>query len=154
MLFRSVSQSRYLATNMQTTMKLVRDELDTNTTIINNHHIASNIELTATLDYQTPTPMHPNPTLETELRKTQTHITSTQTELTTHTKQDTGKNRQLFANESLLTPELPTTPIKPQHPIETATPTTPTIDPRTLDAMHFELHDLRELIKMQLNSIT
>ncbi|HBZ95600.1 MAG TPA: flagellar biosynthesis protein FlhF [Pseudomonas sp.] len=144
---------RFFAADMRTAMKLVRDELGADASIIGNRRVAGGVELTAALDYQAPTPVRPNPALEAELRKTQARIASAQAELTTRAEQDAGKDRQLFANESLLAPELPATPVKPQRPVEAAAPATPAVDPRALDAMRFELHGLRELIEVQLGSI-
>ena len=144
---------RFFAADMRTAMKLVRDELGADAAIIGNRRVAGGVELTAALDYQVPAPVRPNPALEAELRKTQARIASAQAELTTRAEQDAGKDRQLFANESLLAPELPATPVKPQRPVEAAAPATPAVDPRALDAMRFELNGLRELIEVQLGSI-
>ena len=144
---------RFFAVDMRTAMKLVRDELGADAAIIGNRRVAGGVELTAALDYQAPTPVRPNPALEAELRKTQARIASAQAELTTRAEQDAGKDRQLFANESLLAPELPATPVKPQRPVEAVAPATPAVDPRALDAMRFELNGLRELIEVQLGSI-
>ena len=144
---------RFFAADMRTAMKLVRDELGADAAIIGNRRVAGGVELTAALDYQAPTPVRPNPALEAELRKTQARIASAQAELTTRAEQDAGKDRQLFANESLLAPELPATPVKPQRPVEAVAPATPAVDPRALDAMRFELNGLRELIEVQLGSI-
>jgi flagellar biosynthesis protein FlhF len=144
---------RFFAADMRTAMKLVRDELGADAAIIGNRRVAGGVELTAALDYQvTPAPVRPNPALEAELRKTQARIASAQAELATRAEQDAGKDRQLFANESLVAPELPATPVKPQRPAEPA-PVQPAVDPRALDAMRFELHGLRELIEVQLGSI-
>ena len=144
---------RFFAADMRTAMKLVRDELGADASIIGNRRVAGGVELTAALDYQVPAPVRPNPALEAELRKTQARIASAQAELSTRAEQDAGKDRQLFANESLLAPELPATPVKPQRPVEAAAPATPAVDPRALDAMRFELNGLRELIEVQLGSI-
>jgi flagellar biosynthesis protein FlhF len=144
---------RFFAADMRTAMKLVRDELGADASIIGNRRVAGGVELTAALDYQAPAPVRANPALEAELRKTQARIANAQAELTTRAEQDGGKDRQLFANESLLAPELLATPVKPQRPAEAAAPATPAVDPRALDAMRFELHGLRELIEVQLGSI-
>lgn len=144
---------RFFAADMRTAMKLVRDELGADAAIIGNRRVAGGVELTAALDYQVPAPVRPNPALEAELRKTQARIASAQAELSTRAEQDAGKDRQLFANESLLAPELPATPVKPQRPVEAVAPAAPAVDPRALDAMRFELNGLRELIEVQLGSI-
>ncbi|EJO94075.1 flagellar biosynthesis regulator FlhF [Ectopseudomonas mendocina DLHK] len=145
---------RFFAADMRTAMKLVRDELGADAAIIGNRRVAGGVELTAALDYQVaPVPVRPNPALEAELRKTQARIASAQAELATRAEQDAGKDRQLFANESLLAPELPATPVKPQRAAEPAPVAAPAVDPRALEAMRFELHGLRELIEVQLGSI-
>ncbi|MGQ7958413.1 flagellar biosynthesis protein FlhF [Pseudomonas sp. SP16.1] len=145
---------RFFAADMRTAMKLVRDELGADAAIIGNRRVAGGVELTAALDYQvTPAPVRPNPALEAELRKTQARIASAQAELATRAEQDAGKDRQLFANESLVAPELPVTPVKPQRPAAEPAPTQPGVDPYALDAMRFELNGLRELIEVQLGSI-
>lgn len=145
---------RFFAADMRTAMKLVRDELGADAAIIGNRRVAGGVELTAALDYQvTPAPVRPNPALEAELRKTQARIANAQAELATRAEQDALKDRQLFANDSLVAPELPVTPVKPQRPVEKPVAAAPSVDPRALDAMRFELHGLRELIEVQLGSI-
>lgn len=142
---------RFFAADMRTAMKLVRDELGADASIIGTRRVAGGVELTAALDYQA-APSRPNPALEAELRKTQARIASAQAELAGG-EQDAGKDRQLFANESLVAPELPATPIKPLRPSEPAPVSAPAVEQRALDAMRFELNGLRELIEMQLGSI-
>lgn len=145
---------RFFAADMRTAMKLVRDELGADAAIIGNRRVAGGVELTAALDYQVaPAPVRPNPALEAELRKTQARIANAQAELATRAEQDSSKDRQLFANDSLVAPELPATPVKPQRPVEKPVAAAPSVDPRALDAMRFELHGLRELIEVQLGSI-
>lgn len=145
---------RFFAADMRTAMKLVRDELGADAAIIGNRRVAGGVELTAALDYQVaPAPVRPNPALEAELRKTQARIAGAQAELAMRAEQSTA-NRQLFANESLLAPELPVTPVRAPRPAE-ATPqaAAPAVDPAALEAMRFELNGLRELIEVQLGSI-
>src|SRR5690606_17029317 len=91
--------------------------------------------------------------LEAELRKTQARIASAQAELATRAEQDAGKDRQLFANESLIAPELPATPVKPPRPQAAPVQAAPAVEQHALDAMRFELNGLRELIEVQLGSI-
>jgi flagellar biosynthesis protein FlhF len=69
---------RFFAADMRTAMKLVRDELGADASIIGNRRVAGGVELTAALDYQAPMPVRPNPALEAELRKTQARIASAQ----------------------------------------------------------------------------
>lgn len=145
---------RFFAADMRTAMKLVRDELGADAAIIGNRRVAGGVELTAALDYQVaPAPVRPNPALEAELRKTQARIVNAQAELATRAEQDALKDRQLFANDSLVAPELPATPVKPPRPVAKPAAAVPSVDPHALDAMRFELHGLRELIEVQLGSI-
>ena len=148
---------RFFAADMRTAMKLVRDELGADAAIIGNRRVAGGVELTAALDYQVAqAPSRPNPALEAELRKTQARIANAQAELATRAEQDSLKDRQLFANDSLVAPELPVTPVKsvkPARSVAEKPAAAPSVDPRALDAMRFELHGLRELIEVQLGSI-
>lgn len=144
---------RFFAADMRTAMKLVRDELGADASIIGNRRVAGGVELTAALDYQVPAEpaRQANPALEAELRKTQAKIASAQAELTTRSQVDAGKDRQLFgAAPSLPVDSLATALRQPQAaPVAPAAAT----DQRALDAMRFELHGLRELIEVQLGSI-
>ena len=149
---------RFFAADMRTAMKLVRDELGADASIIGNRRVAGGVELTAALDYQPTAPARQaNPALEAELRKTQAKIANAQAELTIRAVADERKDRQLFANESLIAPELPATAVKAQRPIaaeqQATRPAAAAVDQRALDAMRFELHGLRELIEVQLGSI-
>jgi flagellar biosynthesis protein FlhF len=149
---------RFFAADMRTAMKLVRDELGADASIIGNRRVAGGVELTAALDYQPATPTRQaNPALEAELRKTQAKIANAQAELTIRAVADERKDRQLFANESLIAPELPATAVKAQRPVAApqpqARPVAAAMDQHALDAMRFELHGLRELIEVQLGSI-
>lgn len=152
---------RFFAADMRTAMKLVRDELGADASIIGNRRVAGGVELTAALDYQAPTPpaRQPNRALEAELRKTQAQIATAQAELISRAVVDENKDRQLFANESLVAPELLATPVKAPRPqpVAAAKPQPQAqaagVDQRSLDAMRFELHGLRELIEVQLGSI-
>ena len=141
---------RFFAADMRTAMKLVRDELGADASIIGNRRVAGGVELTAALDYQVPAApsRQPNPALEAELRKTQAKIATAQAELTTRTQVDTGKDRQLFgAAASLPADSLAAVMQKSQAAPAAAA------DQHALDAMRFELHGLRELIEVQLGSI-
>ena len=141
---------RFFAADMRTAMKLVRDELGADASIIGNRRVAGGVELTAALDYQVPAApaRQPNPALEAELRKTQAKIATAQAELTTRTQVDASKDRQLFgAADSLPADSLAAVMRKSQAAPAAAT------DQRALDAMRFELHGLRELIEVQLGSI-
>lgn len=149
---------RFFAADMRQAMKLVRDELGADAAIIGNRRVAGGVELTAALDYQLPAEpaRQPNPALEAELRKTQAKIANAQADLTSRTVADQRKDRQLFANESIIAPELPASMVKAQRPAAAQmapAPVRPAADQGAIDAMRFELHGLRELIEVQLGSI-
>jgi len=141
---------RFFAADMRTAMKLVRDELGADASIIGNRRVAGGVELTAALDYQVPAApaRQPNPALEAELRKTQAKIATAQAELSTRAQIDSGKDRQLFGAAA----SLPADSLAAVLRNSQAAPAAAT-DQRALDAMRFELHGLRELIEVQLGSI-
>jgi flagellar biosynthesis protein FlhF len=141
---------RFFAADMRQAMKLVRDELGADASIIGNRRVAGGVELTAALDYQIPAApaRQPNAALETELRQTQARIASAQAELVTRTQTDASKDRQLFAEE----------PVAPQGDLDAAlrmaAPAPMTSgDQGALEAMRSELHGLRELLEVQLGSM-
>ncbi|WP_439859041.1 flagellar biosynthesis protein FlhF [Pseudomonas sp. MBLB4136] len=141
---------RFFAADMRQAMKLVRDELGADASIIGNRRVAGGVELTAALDYQIPAAptRQPNPALEAELRKTQSRIASAQAELTTRAQADEGKDRQLFGvPPSAPADSLAAVLAKPKPQARAST------DQHALDAMRSELSGLRELIEVQLGSI-
>lgn len=141
---------RFFAADMRTAMKLVRDELGADASIIGNRRVAGGVELTAALDYQIPAApvRQPNPALEAELRQTQAKIASAQAELVSRAQGDAGKDRQLLgAPPSMPAASLAAALQQPQNAAAAVS------DQRALDAMRFELHGLRELIEVQLGSI-
>lgn len=142
---------RFFAADMRTAMKLVRDELGADASIIGNRRVAGGVELTAALDYQVPAAptRQPNPALEAELRKTQAKIATAQAELATRAQVESKKDRQLFVDSlnASLDMDIPVTP----KPVSTSVAAG--VDQQALDAMRFELHGLRELIEVQLGSI-
>jgi flagellar biosynthesis protein FlhF len=144
---------RFFAADMRQAMKLVRDELGADASIIANRRVAGGVELTAALDYQVPAApsRQPNLELETELRKTQARISSAQTELNTRVQADAGKDGQLFAAPTKF-PEVSAAASSRSAPQPVAA-ALPGADQRVLEAMRFELHGLRELIEVQLGSI-
>ncbi|MEX6503051.1 flagellar biosynthesis protein FlhF [Pseudomonas zhanjiangensis] len=141
---------RFFAADMRQAMKLVRDELGADASIIGNRRVAGGVELTAALDYQIPAApaRQANPALEAELRKTQSRIASAQAELATRGQADAGKDRQLFGG-------MPEVPADKPSVTPLAAPVQPVVagDQRALEAMRFELNGLRELIEVQLGSI-
>ncbi len=146
---------RFFAADMRQAMKLVRDELGADASIIGNRRVAGGIELTAALDYQAPVAAarQPNAELEAELRLTQAKIVEASAELTTRAKADAGKDRQMFAEQlSALVAQAEPEPVRKPAAAPAAVKA-PAADQRSLDAMRFELQGLRELIEVQLGSI-
>ncbi|WP_263139327.1 flagellar biosynthesis protein FlhF [Pseudomonas sp. RIT-PI-AD] len=150
---------RFFAADMRQAMKLVRDELGADAAIIGNRRVAGGVELTAALDYQTPTPPPakalPNPALEAELRKTQARLANAKTELSIRA-QDAGlKDRQMFAAEAAgMPPDSLAAVLRQQRaPAKPAAAAEAGGDKIALDAMRSELLGLRELIEVQLGSI-
>ncbi len=142
---------RFFAADMRQAMKLVRDELGADASIIGNRRVAGGVELTAALDYQPAViaPRQPNQALEQELRKTQARIVEAKAELTTRAQLDGGKDRQMFADQLQAASKLSQAVAEqPLNPVASAA-----IDQHSLDAMRFELTGLRELIEVQLGSI-
>ncbi len=151
---------RFFAADMRQVMKLVRDELGADASIIGTRRVAGGVELTAALDYQAPVmpARQPNPELENELRRTQSMLVSAQADLATRVAGEKMKDGQLFANESIVAPELPASFVRPERPKPAAAPAPEpakavATDQRSLDAMRFELNGLRELIEVQLGSM-
>ncbi len=154
---------RFFAADMRQVMKLVRDELGADASIIGTRRVAGGVELTAALDYQAPMipARQPNPELEVELRRTQSMLISAQADLATRVSGEKMKDGQLFANESIIAPELPASFVRPERPKPAAAAVPPApaqaravaTDQRSLDAMRFELNGLRELIEVQLGSM-
>lgn len=142
---------RFFAADMRQAMKLVRDELGADASIIANRRVAGGVELTAALDYQIPAApvRQANPELEVELRKTQAKIATAQAELTSRVEADAGQNGQLFA--APVAPQAKPAP-RAATPRSVAAPAL-AVDQHALEAMRFELHGLRELIEVQLGSI-
>jgi len=143
---------RFFAADMRQAMKLVRDELGADATIIANRRVAGGVELTAALDYQAPPvpARQANPALEAELRKTQAKIASAHAELSTRSQLDAGKDRQLFG-AAAATPQADSLDavLKRQQ----QKPAAAAVDQSALDSMRSELHGLRELIEMQMGSM-
>ncbi|MDU9412323.1 flagellar biosynthesis protein FlhF [Pseudomonas sp. zfem005] len=159
---------RFFAADMRQAMKLVRDELGADASIIGTRRVAGGVEITAALDYPmpAPAPSKPNPALEAELRRTQARIAEAHAELSNRGGQaDAGKNRQLVADRSDVSAESLAAAMRPQRterasasPVAAAAaqpkaPAPAAADQRSLDAMRFELNGLRELIEVQLGSI-
>ena len=135
---------RFFAADMRQAMKLVRDELGADASIIGTRRMAGGVELTAALDYEMPAApqRQPNAELEVELRKTQARIAA--------------------AHAQVAAPELPESlrqrapaAVAPaaERPLPSAVGVEAALDQRALAAMRSELHGLRELIEVQLGSM-
>jgi flagellar biosynthesis protein FlhF len=162
---------RFFAADMRQAMKLVRDELGDDASIIGTRRVAGGVELTAALDYEMPaTPARqPNAELEAELRKTQSTIAMAHAELSTRAQPEAAKNRQMFDDGLSMTAlddpfvdlllEQPPVPASVEMPQVAAAPAAPVAvaaapsDQRALDAMRSELSGLRELIESQMGSM-
>ena len=134
---------RFFAADMRIAMKMVRDELGADASIVGNRRVAGGVELTAVLDYPSePSTSRANPALEAELRKTQARIAGAHAELSQPLAAQAAKNRQLLD-------EKPAASVPAQGASSGSGP----VDQRAFDAMYSELHGLRELIEVQLGSI-
>lgn len=139
---------RFFAADMRQAMKLVRDELGADASIIGNRRVAGGVELTAALDYQMPAApsRQANPELESELRKTQSMIATAHSELLSRNESGT-KNLQLEQEDA--SPSVATA----HNPHTTQASSGGHVEHSALDAMRQELNGLRELIEMQLGSL-
>lgn len=142
---------RFFAADMRQAMKLVRDELGADASIIGNRRVAGGVELTAALDYEIPAApqRQANPVLEAELRKTQAQIASAHAELETRGAAVSASNRQLLVEDE---PEFTLAELDMQ-PVAAPRATTAAVDQQALDAMRSELHGLREMLEGQLGSM-
>ena len=93
---------RYFAADMRSAMKLVRDEMGPEASIIANRRVAGGLELTAALDYEAPRLTPPTPGLDAELKKTQERIISARASLQAGERPSAGPsvNRQLFGDST------------------------------------------------------
>ena len=89
---------RFFAADMRQAMKLVRDEMGADASIIANRRVAGGVELTAALDYEAPRVTPPTPGLDQELKKTQERIVKARAQLGEAGQPADGPqvNRQLF----------------------------------------------------------
>ncbi|KJK00443.1 flagellar biosynthesis regulator FlhF [Pseudomonas sp. 21] len=144
---------RFFAADMRQAMKLVRDELGPDASIIGNRRVAGGVELTAALDYQAPVAASkPNPALEAELRKTQAKIAQARADLSAPARATDGvrKDRQMYGTEAPRRSAAETLAAAMDAPVA---PAPATVGQQALEAMRFELNGLRELIEVQLGSI-
>ncbi|TLP72235.1 flagellar biosynthesis protein FlhF [Pseudomonas nitroreducens] len=144
---------RFFAADMRQAMKLVRDELGPDASIIGNRRVAGGVELTAALDYQAPVAASkPNPALEAELRKTQAKIAQAKADLSAPTRASDSVrgDRQMYGTEKPRRSAAETLAAAMDAPVA---PAPATVGQQALEAMRFELNGLRELIEVQLGSI-
>ncbi len=138
---------RFFAADMRQAMKLVREALGPDATIIGNRRVAGGIELTAALDFplaEAP-PEQPNAELEAELRKTQSKIAEAHAELSAPAVKI--GNRQILGE----TPAERPVPA-PAASAAASTPGEMAGAQQAFDVVRSELSGLRELIEMQLGS--
>src|SRR5690554_2275556 len=160
---------RFFAADMRSAMKLVRDEMGADASIIANRRVAGGIELTAALDYEAPRLTPPTPGLDTELKKTQERILSARANLQAGETPAAGPsvNRQLFgdsmrqaaergspvARELLdrLNSERAAPAAEAPAGAAASAAAAPAAD--SLDVMRAEIAGLRELLESQLGSL-
>jgi len=161
---------RFFAADMRQAMKLVRDELGADASIIGNRRVVGGVELTAALDYEAPRLTPPTPGLSQELRKTQEKILNARAQL------DAGErslgapqvNRQLFGDtlrqaaedgspvaEQLLArlQDERSTPVAVSAAVAQTEPVSSRDSDSGLGAMRAELAGLREMLEAQLGSM-
>ncbi|MFJ3260240.1 flagellar biosynthesis protein FlhF [Pseudomonas sp. NPDC086581] len=144
---------RFFAADMRQAMKLVRDELGPDASIIGNRRVAGGVELTAALDYQAPVAASkPNPALEAELRKTQAKIAQAKADLSAPSRASDSVrgDRQMYGTEKPRRSAVETLAAAMDAPVA---PAPAAAGQQALEAMRFELNGLRELIEVQLGSI-
>lgn len=160
---------RFFAADMRSAMKLVRDEMGADASIIANRRVAGGIELTAALDYEAPRLTPPTPGLDTELKKTQERILSARASLQAGETPAAGPsvNRQLFgdsmrqaaergspvARELLdrLNSERAAPAAEAPAAAAASAAAAPAAD--SLDVMRAEIAGLRDLLESQLGSL-
>ena len=157
---------RFFAADMRTAMKLVRDEMGAEASIIANRRVAGGIELTAALDYEAPRLTPPTPGLDTELKKTQERIISARASLQAGERPAGGPsvNRQLFGESTREAAEQGSSVARDllerlhserSEPAAEA-PERPVAPPPAtgeLDGMRAEIAGLRDLLESQLGGL-
>ncbi|WP_339650431.1 flagellar biosynthesis protein FlhF [Halopseudomonas pelagia] len=163
---------RFFAADMRQAMKLVRDELGADASIIANRRVVGGVELTAALDYEAPRLTPPTPGLSQELKKTQERIVTARAQLEAGERSSAGPsvNRQLFG-EAMQQAAQQGSPVArdllDRLNSEVAQPATPAASekaaPRAiaseaesgsgLNAMRAEIAGLREMLEAQLGNM-
>lgn len=163
---------RFFAADMRQAMKLVRDELGADASIIANRRVVGGVELTAALDYEAPRLTPPTPGLSQELKKTQERIVTARAQLEAGERTSTGPsvNRQLFGETMRQaaqdgSPEarefldrLNSEMSQPAAPKVKEQPATRVPEPEAesgsgLSAMRAEIAGLREMLEAQLGNM-
>lgn len=165
---------RFFAADMRQAMKLVRDELGADASIIANRRVAGGVELTAALDYEAPRLTAPTPGLDTELKKTQERIVAARAELEVGEMASHDQplvNRQLFGDSMRhaarqgsveardLLDRLIQEPVEPSSPAVSRpaaaerAPAAAAVEDASLSAMRAELAGLREMLESQLGGL-
>ena len=163
---------RFFAADMRQAMKLVRDELGADASIIANRRVVGGVELTAAVDYEAPRLTPPTPGLSQELKKTQERIVTARAQLEAGERASSGPsvNRQLFGetlrqaaqdgspeaqdfldrlNNEMAQPAL--AKIKPEPAPRVAEPEAESGS--GLSAMRAEIAGLREMLEAQLGNM-
>ena len=162
---------RFFAADMRQAMKLVRDELGADASIIANRRVAGGVELTAALDYVAPRITPPTPGLDQELKKTQERIVAARGELEVGqmvSRNQPTVNRQLFGDSMRAAAEQgspvardlldrlvqePSEEPPVQRKVSAAAPVADAAESTGLSAMRAELAGLREMLESQLGGM-
>src|SRR5690554_1208279 len=158
---------RFFAADMRTAMKLVRDEMGADASIIANRRVAGGVELTAALDYEAPRLTPPTPGLDAELKKTQERIISARASLQAGERPSAGPsvNRQLFGDSTRQAAEQGSSVARElldRLNSERSAPTAEAAAPAqtassgagdNMDVMRAEIAGLRDLLESQLGGL-
>lgn len=158
---------RFFAADMRTAMKLVREEMGAEASIIANRRVAGGIELTAALDYEAPRLTPPTPGLDSELKKTQERILGARASLQAGERPAGGPtvNRQLFGDSMREAAEQGSTVARDlldrlhserSEPARQPAAPAPAVAPAAsgeFDVMRAEIAGLRDLLETQLGGL-
>lgn len=163
---------RFFAADMRQAMKLVRDELGADASIIANRRVVGGVELTAAVDYEAPRLTPPTPGLSQELKKTHERIVTARAQLEAGERADAGPsvNRQLFGETVQLAAQdgspvardfldrLHNEMAQPATPVASEKPAARVAEPEPesgsgLGAMRAEIAGLREMLEAQLGNM-
>lgn len=159
---------RFFAADMRTAMKLVREEMGAEASIIANRRVAGGIELTAALDYEAPRLTPPTPGLDAELKQTQKRILSARASLQAGERLAGGPsvNRQLFGESTRQAAEQGSAVARDllerlsneasapaaETPVQPARQAPPVAEEH-LESMRSEIAGLRDLLESQLGGL-